>query len=396
MKSWLIVVCLFMVACTATKKDVVQTEAVRDVHPESRRLAVLHQELASFDHDPHFLRHGFSANSPYAGWLEQVLRLQADPLLGEGADLLANLAVSIRLHGHDSRVTQDFSRRFHQILHQGPSRKDPGLTTAVAAETTWPEPDPPLPRRQPREIVVVYSGDTQGVTQAVPGPSGPAGGLDRRTAIVERMRGADPDLLLLDAGDLFFSASRGNMDVVLAMNGMSYDAAGLGVHDVQLGPDVLGQLAANATFALISANLSPAGGDLSWLRPYVVVERGAVRVAVTSVVPRATSVPGMSVHPPLETLARLLPEMRAVADCVILLFQGNVGEVESLLGIPGGIDVVIGDYRQTEEPRYLPASAMGRALGVVRLESVDGMPFQPVKRSTVHLGETRDFSGADR
>ncbi len=197
-------------------------------------LSTAYGQLLGFRDDPLFIRHRFTANSPHAGWLDQVRAIGRRPGHSpEGPRLLAMLAVAIRQHGPDSPTARDFTTRFERELRL--------LRDAPASQPTPPpQPAPDTTRPEDSAVVsILYTGDTQGVLYPQPVLDSSVGGLSRRLPLLAKLRAANPNAVLLDAGDAFTSsgeqAMRNNSAMVAAMNRMHYDAMGLGVHDLGMG-----------------------------------------------------------------------------------------------------------------------------------------------------------------
>lgn len=84
------------------------------------------------------------------------------------------------------------------------------------------------------------------------------GGVARRAAMIEKIRREEPNVLLLDAGDIFqgtpyFNVYGGELEMKL-MSQMGYDAATIGNHDFDAGIDGLYKQLPNANFSLINCN----------------------------------------------------------------------------------------------------------------------------------------------
>lgn len=90
------------------------------------------------------------------------------------------------------------------------------------------------------ELVLLHTNDTH--SQIDPTDKG-LGGIQRRKAVIDSIRGAHPDVLLVDAGDavqgtLFFTLYGGEVETKL-LDALGYDIAILGNHDFDNGMDAL-------------------------------------------------------------------------------------------------------------------------------------------------------------
>ncbi|GAB6111661.1 hypothetical protein JCM14713_14190 [Desulfomicrobium salsuginis] len=266
-----------------------------------------------------------------------------------------------------------------------------GATDAQAAAPTTPAPIPEQavqPATNPSEnntkITVLFTGDTQGVVFPQPGITGPVGGIAQRLPVIERVRAEAAALVLLDAGDAFVSgfprAERINKTLVRAMNRMGYDAMGLGPYDLEMGEVPLRELASIASFPFVCSNLEFQKDALPWIRPYVLIKRGQYTIAVISLVETnpAVKITGAHLIAPELALNKLMPQLVAKADAIVLLTQTGRDEILPLLGSAPDVGVILGDARSASQdtPRYVPAVAKGMGMVLVELNKSDGI-FQP-------------------
>jgi 2',3'-cyclic-nucleotide 2'-phosphodiesterase (5'-nucleotidase family) len=115
-------------------------------------------------------------------------------------------------------------------------------------------------------------------------------GLSRAATIVDSLRAANPDrVVLVDAGDMLqgnpLTLVAARIDttrpspVIAAMNVMRYDAAVVGNHDFGYGLATLGRAIKEASFPVLAANAYMASGTRAY-PAYVIVRRGDVRVGI--------------------------------------------------------------------------------------------------------------------
>ena len=363
-------------------------QAPAPVLPALEELRVLHEQFIVFREDDVFQRYGFTFNSPYADWLQRVRDIELDPPRAEVARLLAGLSIAYRIHGMNSEVYRQFEERFDQALRTPtPVENDPAprpVAVDVAPSASG--------------ITILFSGDTQGHVFPGPGLSGTVGGLAGRMPVIEHFRKEDPQMLLLDAGDAFASASAGaemmNKTLVRAMNRMRYDAMGLGSRELAMGEMALRELVGIAGFPMLCSNLKFGKGVTPWIKRYALIERNRFRVAVMSLLPLppGAGITGARFIPPAEALRELLPELWDMADCIVLLTQFRGDEVIALLDENSEIDVILGDGGafSRESPAYVPAVPEGRGFGLVRMELGDGETQRAIQSMPVLLGPGTD------
>jgi 5'-nucleotidase len=111
------------------------------------------------------------------------------------------------------------------------------------------------------------------------------GGAARRATLIRRIRAENPNVLLLDSGDIFqgtpyFNFFKGEIEFK-AMSAMEYDVATIGNHDFDNGVGGLVEMLPHATFQFVSANYQIDDPDLKPLvQPWIVKDIGGVKVGV--------------------------------------------------------------------------------------------------------------------
>jgi len=207
------------------------------------------------------------------------------------------------------------------------------------------------PHADTTHIVLVATTDVRGqVTdwdylRSAPDP----GGLARVAAVLDSLRGAYPGrVVVLDAGDAvtgtpfgsyyMYVAPRTLNPVIDAMNALRYDAVTLGEHDFDAGMPALNQRLTAATFSVVNANLRVLGGreDTLAFRPYAVIERSGIKVAVAGF-----TTPGAMVWDRdqfrgryrLDRIAasapQVLADMRRDADVAVVLAHTGLDELST-------------------------------------------------------------------
>lgn len=139
-----------------------------------------------------------------------------------------------------------------------------------------------------KHLTVLHTNDVHSYIDPFPAdhPKNPnMGGVARRATLIEKIRTENPNVLLLDAGDIFqgtpyFNYYGGELEFKL-MSMMKYDLATIGNHDFDNGIDGLyGQLP-NATFEFVSANYDFKNTVLDGhVKPYKVFNKNGIKVGV--------------------------------------------------------------------------------------------------------------------
>ena len=134
-------------------------------------------------------------------------------------------------------------------------------------------------------LVILSTNDTH--SQIVPDAAN-QGGILRRRALVDSIRGAEKNVLLLDAGDdvqgqMYFTLFKGEVEYEM-MNRMGYDAATIGNHEFDNGIESLADNYRRVEFPVINANYGLKETALSDLvKPYIIRNFHGKRFAVIGV-----------------------------------------------------------------------------------------------------------------
>ena len=138
------------------------------------------------------------------------------------------------------------------------------------------------------KIVILHTNDVHSHIDPFPSndPKYPGlGGVARRAALVEEIRSKEPNVLLLDAGDIYqgtpyFNKFGGELELKL-MSKMAYDAGTIGNHDFDNGiPGIVKQLP-NASFPLLCANYDFSDTAMNGkTQAYKIFEKDGIKVGV--------------------------------------------------------------------------------------------------------------------
>ena len=120
-----------------------------------------------------------------------------------------------------------------------------------------------------------------------------------------------------------------------ALNLIGYDAGTVGNHDVETGHAVYDRRAGQCRFPLLGANVTDVRTGNPYWRPYALIERGGLRIAVLGLV--TPSIPkwlpetlwkGLRFEDMTETARRWMPVLRdrEKADIVVGLFHSGAGD----------------------------------------------------------------------
>jgi len=139
-----------------------------------------------------------------------------------------------------------------------------------------------------RHLTVLHTNDVHSYIDPFP-PNHPKspnmGGVARRAALIESIKMENPNVLLLDAGDIFqgtpyFNYYGGELEFKL-MSMMQYDLSTMGNHDFDNGIDGFYAQLPNAKFDFVSANYDFKNTVLNGIvKPYKVFNKNGVKIGV--------------------------------------------------------------------------------------------------------------------
>ena len=182
---------------------------------------------------------------------------------------------------------------------------------------------------------------------------GRMGGLDRVATVINSIRAARPDALLLDGGDTWQGSYTAQMtngqDMVNVMNALKPDA--MTSHwEFTLGIDRVTEIVENdLDFPFLGANIFDTEWDERAYEPYKMFERGGVKIAVIGqafpYMPIANPgwmFPGLSFGVREDNMAELVDEVRGLgAELVVMLSHNGFDVDRKLASRVDGIDVIL-------------------------------------------------------
>lgn len=139
-----------------------------------------------------------------------------------------------------------------------------------------------------KHLTILHTNDVHSYIDPFP-PTHPKnpnmGGVARRAALIETIRKENPNVLLLDAGDIFqgtpyFNYYGGELEFKL-MSMMKYDLSTIGNHDFDNGIEGLYNQLPNATFEFVSANYDFKNTIMNGhVKPYKIFHKEGIKVGV--------------------------------------------------------------------------------------------------------------------
>jgi len=139
-----------------------------------------------------------------------------------------------------------------------------------------------------KKLTILHTNDVHSYIDPFP-PTHPKnpnmGGVARRAALIEAIRKENPNVLLLDAGDIFqgtpyFNYYGGELEFKL-MSMMKYDLATIGNHDFDNSIEGLYNQLPNASFEFVNANYDFKNTIIDGhVKPYKIVHKDGIKVGV--------------------------------------------------------------------------------------------------------------------
>lgn len=224
-----------------------------------------------------------------------------------------------------------------------------------------PEGSVVAPGKAP-DMTLLYTGDVIGFVKDCGCKMNPAGGLARRSWLLQQLRAAYPDTpqLLLDSGNFSDNPSEeGEIRTQGLLEGMAklgYQVANVGERELALGYEEFRKRTEGSPIQFVSANVVRQDTKAPVFRPFTIVEvkrkgKKPLRVGVTGV---ARYSPGwqkagpdqtnLVMARPAEGLRGVIEQMKKSADVVVLLAALSKSDATQIVTEVPGIDFVLGSY----------------------------------------------------
>ena len=208
---------------------------------------------------------------------------------------------------------------------------------------------------RPRTLLILHTNDIHGHVE----------NAARFAAHFRERKATRDDVLIVDAGDAITGTPLSSMFEGLPIfeitSAMGYDVAALGNHEFDHGWRRIAAFREAASYPLLAANVRAPNGELIADAAWTVRRVNGIDVGLIGVLTEKTARmiirkgnEGVSFEPAREALRRLVPEVRAQADIVVVLSHVGHEEELALAEEVEGIDVIIGGHSHTllEEPAW--------------------------------------------
>jgi len=185
-----------------------------------------------------------------------------------------------------------------------------------------------------------------------------AGGLAARKTYIDKVKAANPNTLVVDAGDVNTGNIVSNLfqakPDILGMNLAGYQAMALGNHEFDVSQQSLQDRRKDATFPFLSANIYVKATGKRLVDPYTLVKLPGVTVAVIGVTttdtPTATmpaNVEGLEFRDPAPEVNAVVKEIGKKADFFVVLSHLGIDQDRLLARAVQGVNVIIGGHTHT-------------------------------------------------
>jgi 5'-nucleotidase len=230
-----------------------------------------------------------------------------------------------------------------------------------------------------KHLTVLHTNDVHSYIDPFPAnhPKNPnMGGVARRAALIESIRNENPNVLLLDAGDIFqgtpyFNYYGGELEFKL-MSMMKYDLATIGNHDFDNGIEGLYKQLPNAEFEFVSANYDFKNTIMDgYVKPYKILDKNGIKVGIFGLGIKLDGLVDKKnyretiYNSPLEVAQDMSRILKHEHKCDLVICLSHIGykykgEPDKicdlkLAGLTKNIDLIIGGHTHTflEKPTVL-------------------------------------------
>lgn len=197
------------------------------------------------------------------------------------------------------------------------------------------------------------------------------GGFARRAALIQKIRGEEKNVLLLDSGDIFqgtpyFNFFGGELEFKL-MSMMGYDAATMGNHDFDNGLEGFKKVQSNAKFPFLCSNYDFKNTILDGhTLPYKIFNKNGIKVGIFGVGIELSGLVGKKSYgetlylDPVETAQHYATFLRKEKKCDMIICLSHIGydykddpkkiSDKILAAKTDGIDLILGGHTHTFLP----------------------------------------------
>jgi 2',3'-cyclic-nucleotide 2'-phosphodiesterase (5'-nucleotidase family) len=183
--------------------------------------------------------------------------------------------------------------------------------------------------------------------------------MARRAVVIQQQRQQHQNLLVLDAGNTLFgqtlSDNSSGRAMIEAMNTLGYNAMGLGDADILKGTQVIADLANDAKFPFLSANLADASSKQLVGKPYTITTVAGRKIGIIGLTGISEGMP-LSIKSKfiendyLKAAKETIEQVKKETNAVIVLSTLGFDREQKLAKEVPGISVIVGGGGNNQHP----------------------------------------------
>jgi 5'-nucleotidase/UDP-sugar diphosphatase len=235
-------------------------------------------------------------------------------------------------------------------------------------------------------LVILHTNDFHGHPVAFYDyPVDGQGGLPAQATLVEEVRAANPNVLVVSAGDINTGRPESNFfnarPDILGHNYIGYDLLAMGNHEFDPSPEEMQKQIAESGFPWLCANVVKEDGSyIDHVKPYIIKDYHDFKVAVIGLMTTETAESGTPAHirgyrflDEVEVASKLFQELKTKADIVLAVAHMGIYEDDSMGSrrlakhVPG-LALIVDGHTHTllEEPIHVTDPETGRGTAIVQ------------------------------
>jgi len=233
------------------------------------------------------------------------------------------------------------------------------------------------------KLIIIHTNDTHSQvepTEKSTSKTADMGGYARRMGVIDSIRSAEKNVLLLDAGDFsqgtpYFNFFNGRVEID-AINRMKYDAITLGNHEFDNGIDTLAAILKLAKVPILSSNYGIDATPLKHLlKPYLIIKREGLRIGIltANIEPKGLIIEnnykGLIYKDALKTANELAAFLKYKKHCNIIICLSHLGVKPDfeLAHNSQDIDVIIGGHSHSLLENIKEKNASGKPVIIAQM-----------------------------
>ena len=243
--------------------------------------------------------------------------------------------------------------------------------------------------QQKIKLVILHTNDTHSQVEPTDKSSlatSDMGGYARRLGVINQIRKAEENVILVDAGDFsqgtpYFNFYNGRVEID-AMNRMKYDAGTLGNHEFDNGIDTLAVVLKRAKFQEVSCNYDVTNTLLNGiLKPYTILIRNGVKIGILGLGVNPESLifqknyRGLIYSNPLEKANEISTYLKEKEKCDVIICLSHLGANKSetepndwdIAHKTHFIDVIVGGHSHSLITDTIEKNADGKPVVIAQM-----------------------------